>query len=782
MHTQPLYFSAQNLEKTAGYKMPSNPRLWQAEIIRYLKSQHSYLPLDTADIDLRRMDATKGAAVGSVILGSEIAIPVIISRPRPGADSELAPMDVFYYQGRYHFLDPDTIRGLTHNPRVGEVEGAKSQAVGGNPYVGDVTGDATPLEYSGQASPFAGPYNGTKISSVWLPEAMVKAAEATTAEKMKDRAALFGTTGAISGALTGALDTPGGVKARLAGAGRSAMKRALIGSTAGAMSVPVIKSLGLTKRQEQDAKQQIKQVVRQELKKSAGHVEALLKHALLDANDVANFRQLMATNPHMLQGSGNNLQLVELMVRRGPDSVGIRPREVIGPNVVQVFRGPTGRLFIKFSGGPEQATDKDELKALFGDKYADVMSRLDSGHVFMQHDGLQRATWSPARAAGQARPVTGDGVYAVRAGRDTVIGFVVPAMFHFDGRELPRKLLVTFDGRYALAGEMFGVKLSGKHRIPSSHPANGEVGVFVNYVHGTPVSTVPLKMGGSSTVKIDGGQKQLKVFRVTDPVTGKSYALSPVDGVQGFERMRVIDPTSEAAFGDGDAYYMPGGAEWVPLRVRVDVTEREEDLEKLSSYDAGTVSVASDGALFTINEPFSGSVHDSVHDFEAREMLVSMGMSQDDAESVMAEAVRRPGLDRGVKIAGLIAPQAHGEIEPEIKTYSQETVEFAMACRPGLSMIKAAAQSGMPETLDAILSLEFITPQNMRYFVDNIADFEETASRLAALLVSVRLGMQHVPEQPVRDALEGLSKTVAKLKILKSAMENSSQSTSNGRP
>jgi len=92
------------------------------------------------------------------------------------------------------------------------------------------------------------------------------------------------------------------------------------------------------------------------------------------------------------------------------------------------------------------------------------------------------------------------------------------------------------------------------------------------------------------------------------------------------------------------------------------------------------------------------------------------------------------------------------------------------ACRPDIKLIKAAAESGHPETLDALLSLEFITPQNLRYFVDHLQDFEDTASRLAALLMAVRLGMPHVNEQPVLDALEGLSKTVSKLHVLKSAL------------
>ena len=130
----PLFFRPQAMEKVAGYKMPTNVKLWQSEIIRYLKSQHPYLPLDTAQIDLRRLDVSKGAAIGSVILDNQVAIPVIISKPRPGADPELAAMDVFFHNGRYRHLDPETVNSAVHSPQVGQPESSQvSNAVGGNP-------------------------------------------------------------------------------------------------------------------------------------------------------------------------------------------------------------------------------------------------------------------------------------------------------------------------------------------------------------------------------------------------------------------------------------------------------------------------------------------------------------------------------------------------------------------------------------------------------------------------------------------------------------------------
>ena len=866
MSSQPLFFAPRAMTKVAGYKLPQNPRFWQSEIIRYLKSQHPYLLLDSAEIDMRRMDAVKGAAVGSVILGQELAIPIIIKRPRPGADPELSPMDVFYHKGLYKFLDPEAIKNVTHNPRIGEPEkGRDTRAFGGNPYVGDVTGDATPLEYSGQASPFAGPYSGTKmsadISHELLPEWMLKTASKTT-EKMKDRAVLFGTTGAIGGAVRGAA-TGKGVKGRVLNALAQSALGAMTGATAGAGSVPVIKALGLEKKQAKEQASTIKKVVKRELAKESGFtagldavaengiVAGLMKTAYIDPNDISNFRRMLATNPHILQGSGGNLRLVEIVARRGANAEAIKAT-VKNPNIMQVYQRD-GRTYIKFSGGPESEASTSERKRALGDRYPEVVSRLKSGGVFIDHDGVDQVTWDVKQPTNEARPVTRAGFYSVRTrSGENLVGMVVQAIMDVDGKTLPMKMFVAPDGKYAMTPELFGVRLADRHRLPSQVPAGGQSGVFVNYVHGTPIATVPMRLMSVRTVRPEGGDKRI-LYLMTEPMTGKRLTLSPVSGVQGFERMHVIEPGVKA-MADGPVYFMPVDSEWVALRNPVRLAESQDELKKLSSLDTG-VHVTYTGGQWNIEASFDkeavaqrgflrtgfhqlkslvktpgrygaamGKVHQSnvgkhgrlggalqtakhyapgaaiagtglaaaglgakavfggpkqanwqnLDEPEAREMLLAMGMSGDAAVSVVRRARERGGIDRGVKIAGLHAPQIQGHevIETPRPVYDQATIDFVLGCRPGPELLKSAAESGHPETLDALLSLEFITPQNLRYFTDNVPDFEETATRLAALLISIRLGMPHVQEQSVKDALEGLSMTVNKLQVLKSAIDH----------
>lgn len=788
---KPLFFAPAVHEKVAGYKLPTNPKLWQSEIIRYLKSQHPYLPMDKAEIDIRRMDVANGAAVGSVILENEIAIPVIIKRPKPGSDPELSPMDVFFSKGNYNYLDPEAIRNLTQSPQIGVPEtAAESKVTGGNPYIGDMTGDATPLEYSGQASPFAGPFDGSKISAdisrEFLPEYLLtKTAQIQTppperkppGQDMVDKAMMFGVTGGVGGTVKSLLDPAAGMTRW-----GSIKKYAPIGLAAGAISgavlPPVQRALGFQKKIEAEEEGKIRGVLNRVMGKQAswtmsqftsgvGHVvnhgltSRLLKTGEFEPNDIENFRTMIATHPQILQGGAQNLGLIDMIARRAPVAGRLPTSIVKYPNIVQVYE-EDGRIYIKFSGGPASSTSPGELKRVLRDRYREAMSRLRAGKVYMEHDGVHQVSWDIERPASEAKSVKHDGLYSIRLANGAMAtGHVCKALMDIDGQTTPLKLFVAHNGDYAMAGEFFGIRIADKTRLPSKTPAPG-MGVFVNYVHGTPVATVPVRLLTTHRV----GDRELYV--VANSLTGEKMTWTPVSGVQGFERMSVLDP-GVRALSQGDVYYMPADSHWVPLAKPIRAAETPEELEKISGLNRDYVHLTHGGGLWYVKE-----AGDNLTAAEARELLVAMGMDVDSAQGVMDVARERP--DDGVKISGLHGPEMRGfEVhEYPRPQFDQATVKFAGALRPGVALVKAAAESGHPETLDALLSLEFITPQNLKYFVDNIPEFEEATTRLAALLIAVRLGMPHVPEAPVKDALEGLAKTVGRLHILQSAMANES--------
>lgn len=81
-----------------------------------------------------------------------------------------------------------------------------------------------------------------------------------------------------------------------------------------------------------------------------------------------------------------------------------------------------------------------------------------------------------------------------------------------------------------------------------------------------------------------------------------------------------------------------------------------------------------------------------------------------------------------------------------------------------LALYKTAALMPSQNTVDAVLSLGFLSPENVSGYIDAIPELEEALAHVAEILIGVRLGVQDVPESSVTSAMLGLEKTIAGLK------------------
>ena len=85
---------------------------------------------------------------------------------------------------------------------------------------------------------------------------------------------------------------------------------------------------------------------------------------------------------------------------------------------------------------------------------------------------------------------------------------------------------------------------------------------------------------------------------------------------------------------------------------------------------------------------------------------------------------------------------------------------------PKYDLLKEAARLNDVNTVDKVLSLGFLTPENLSTFVEYIPDFEEVVQKLAYLLMGVRLGLPQPPEQTVKSAMERVEEVCRALKEL----------------
>ena len=502
---------------------------------------------------------------------------------------------------------------------------------------------------------------------------------------------------------------------------------------------------------------------------SFGVVERLTKSAgAMHPNDISNFRTLMASNPQLLQGASSNLKFIELILRhRQP--VNPRGSAVVRPNIMVLTRDPlSGEVSVRFSGGPsETLRSRDDIKRVLGDRFTEGMSKLKTHGFFVAHESVSEVSWNVDRNDGLSKPVDRDGLWSIRLKTgESVLGNVVMQMFRPDGISLPVKLFVTTDGRYAVSPELFGVRVSSKHRIPSTAPARGDMGVFVTYVNGTPISTTPVLIESQASLVSDVGDGVRKgdfhVYNVRDPVTGEQMALIPTRLVQGFVRMREIEPT-KMTLTRGDIYYMPSDVEWVKLQGVVPVSKDSSEVRKTAASKRAT-KIAYEGGTWAIGDRVSLDREAAI------EELVGRGVVK---EADIAEILKfASDADDGIRVSGLHASEARSFSVTEIhEPETPATQEFCRHMRPSVDLIKAAAAAA-PEALDVVLGLNFINPQNVRMFTESIDEFDEVASKLAGLLMASRLGLQHVNESSVKEAMDGIARTVDHLRLLDSAQNH----------
>ena len=80
--------------------------------------------------------------------------------------------------------------------------------------------------------------------------------------------------------------------------------------------------------------------------------------------------------------------------------------------------------------------------------------------------------------------------------------------------------------------------------------------------------------------------------------------------------------------------------------------------------------------------------------------------------------------------------------------------------------MKEAATLQDVSTVDKVLSIGFINPENVDMFVGFIPDFEETIQKLAQLLVGARMGLPDIPESALKSSMERMDEVLDGLKKL----------------
>jgi hypothetical protein len=420
--------------------------------------------------------------------------------------------------------------------------------------------------------------------------------------------------------------------------------------------------------------------------------------------------------------------------------------ESIRPNVIMITRQGDGyhlKMAASNRFAPEETVaDRATMSELAGE---DMVKEVDStGVSVVSTDPVVRDIAEDEKAEiierfGEYRVKTLDG--------KEVMGWVFPTVLDFDGTQLPMVLFSNGSAasmQEAIAGSFVG---AGANVIRGRMKGNGFFYRITS--EGTALAFVPGKV--LHPFADENGQGV-----IFESVLGEQARVRLVAGLKAITKI-----------GEGE-YAIPGDVRWLPFdgSALVKLMDSPETFSKVASVKQATkmVTIISDGETWS----FKGGcglaklAHEDTTGLMAPDaMFLGCTLGMDERTALRALGIS--GQRGQVKVAGCREIQT---VHDRYKESQERAKNMWDNLPPRYNLFKEAASLEDATTVDKVLSIGFLNPENVSTFVGYLPEIDQTVSKLAEILVAVRLGLKDIPEVAVKNAMERLDEVAASLKAL----------------
>lgn len=350
-----------------------------------------------------------------------------------------------------------------------------------------------------------------------------------------------------------------------------------------------------------------------------------------------------------------------------------------------------------------------------------------------------------------------DGVYAVKGvDGQPLVGMVFHRVYDFDGSVAPLKVFIDMWWETAATQpSIIGQRLAPIDPAAfvghtPSQPDRENVLIF-NPPGEPPAVTIPFHV--ESVVQGEGGP----VWQV-ETFLGERYTVSHVPGLQ----VPVMLEPGHVAVGDFQLIELPDPAKRSVL-IGADSQFSYEAFEEMAN--PLQLKVSCDQGLYTITPRLGEDRH--LGRTEAEAMLKAAGVQN--ARKVLKKAAATTVSLRG-SIPSVKSQRWSPQPPPEGRPSTEKVAGWARALTdlqsdetlPGFlqDLLKTAGN----DTVDSVLSLGFLRPENTRDFVNNTGLLEQASKVLAQLVLARDLGYTQIPEHEVRSAMLALEEVIRSLR------------------
>lgn len=334
-----------------------------------------------------------------------------------------------------------------------------------------------------------------------------------------------------------------------------------------------------------------------------------------------------------------------------------------------------------------------------------------------------------------------------------VIGWVITNVIDLDMNSVPLKLFNSGDS-YSLQENLAGVRVSMGQALPRKEPAPHDMGVFYRTdPSGRVTCTIPM------TITTIAEDENGAYFAVVD-TWGAPYRLTYAPGLK-----KIVD------MGEG-SYAIPDTMQFMPLYNEVRMVPDPTLFSKMANaeYHSNAIEIISDRGSFSVRgvpvEKLASQHRHFLSEEDAEFLLVSMGVPQERALEKMAEAY----VMGHAEYSGVRPLVTMGERREKIASIRSKILDHCDLSEVKVDTVKIAAalpDYAPPHSVDTVLSLNFINPDNLQLFVENLPHLEAARRDLAELYLASCLGLPDVPRPALLRAAEALKDTAHGLRKVK---------------
>jgi hypothetical protein len=480
----------------------------------------------------------------------------------------------------------------------------------------------------------------------------------------------------------------------------------------------------------------------------------------------------MSKNAHAFDGP---LSLLANYQPVGVEKTASAMAQLVKPTVVQLRRVDDGYLMKTASHvywrPIEVPLSRRDVVQHFGEKVA--LAADEAGQVTMTEGAdAQEGVLDKE----EPLPVHESGLYKVvdeETGNE-LIGFVIPNLLDTDGTPLPLALF-TNGSHSATQPDILGVPAGDGSNMPTGL-VNGS-GAFFSYTDdGKLQATIPFDLSGGSYTSPG------------EPATfmGQTFDGRPVEvSIQPNVQTVVQTPEGKVLIPDHWQWTPLGAAEAVSLVSGEPEAEAPEDwheeapeavpedMESNEPYPekdegpaeekASHVWIRGDHDCFTFTGP-------GVEKLAADERAM---LNLDEAMFLMAAL----GVDQGYGVVKLghsmnepvkVPTKRHIKLASEQDAYARARAAelHAISSQLRRNLVKEAAGIPDPTSVDTVLSLGFINPENIMTFVSYLPTIEDSQAKMCDLLLASRVGVSDIPSTALERAIRSTEEVLEGLKVL----------------